>query len=83
MFNDVFEQNKYDDTFEKIYKDLKYQLSHDERYGIEDLEKLLESMYVYEGQDWIGRGGIKAIVNSATIAAINKVLIEYREEISE
>ena len=77
------EEQKYNEVFEKIYANLKYQLVNDENYGIDGLERLLDSMMVYEGQDWTGRGSLKDASISATIAAIMQLITEYADEADE
>ena len=77
------EEQKYNETFDKIYANLKYQLEHDKEYSIDSLEKLLESMMVYEGQDWVGRGSLKDASISATIAAIMQLITENADEADE
>jgi hypothetical protein len=45
---------------------------------IEDIEGLLESLYRLDGDDWLGRGGVQDIVISATIAAHERFIAEWK-----
>jgi hypothetical protein len=47
---------------------------------IEDIESLLESLYKLDGGNWLGRGEVQDIVMSATIAAHEHFLAEWRHE---
>ncbi|OPL08216.1 MAG: hypothetical protein AVO33_01545 [delta proteobacterium ML8_F1] len=76
----ALEQKKYDETFERIYVNFKYQLENDKNFGLSELKKLLETYHTYEGHDWIGRGELKNISIGATIAALSRLLSEYQEE---
>ncbi|MTI65787.1 MAG: hypothetical protein FH753_04215 [Firmicutes bacterium] len=80
MFLDEILEEKYNDTFKKVYTDLKYQKESDDTYTIDKLKALLESLYINEGNDWLGRGDIKDTVNKATIAACQKLLAEWESE---
>jgi hypothetical protein len=45
-----------------------------------DLERLFDTAYTREGNDWVGRGAVADIVNAATIAAYEHMLIEWKKE---
>jgi hypothetical protein len=76
----MIEEKKYNETFDRIYINFKYQLDNDINFGLVDLRKLIETYHTYEGQDWTGRGELKNISIQATIAALTKLLTEYEEK---
>lgn len=83
MFIDDCKDKKYKETFNAIYKSLCEQKENDPSYKIEHLEKFLECLYFNEGNNWVGRGDEKDVSDSATIAACELLLCEWREEIKK
>ncbi|WP_425446344.1 hypothetical protein [Dethiothermospora halolimnae] len=83
MFLKKFEQQKYDEIFEKIYNDLKHQKENDEDFKIDDLKSLLNNFYKIEGNDWTGRSKINDITDRAKIAAAQNILAEWKEELGD
>lgn len=83
MFIDDCKDKKYDEIFNSIYKSLSEQKENDPSYTIEHLENFLESLYFNEGNNWAGRGVEKDVSDSATIAACEVLLCEWREEKKE
>lgn len=81
MFIKDYEEQKYNQTFESVYKYLNEQKEHDKNYTVQQLEDFLDDLYFYEGDDWIGRGISKEIINSATIAACETLLTEWKSAI--
>jgi len=75
-----FSKEKYDETFDLIYKTTKKQ-KEDGKINIESLENLLRDQYIYSDLDWLGRGEIKDIKNKATVAALETILFEWKEEL--
>jgi hypothetical protein len=45
---------------------------------IEDIESLLKSLYKLDGDDWLGRGEVQDIVMSATLAAYEHFIAEWK-----
>lgn len=78
MFITDYQEKKYNDTFDKVYKSLKYQIENDESFKVGDLELLLKDLYANQGNDWLGRGNIIDIVNSARAAACERLLTECK-----
>lgn len=56
-------------------------MKEDPNYSIESLESLLESMYIVQGNDQLGRGSRHDISINATIAAAETVLYEWRKQL--
>lgn len=83
MFITDYLEQKYNQTFEAIYNYMKKQKETDENYTLHDLEKFLENLYANQGDNWIGRGESKEIANSATIAACELLLAQWKMEASK
>lgn len=77
-----FNEKKYDEVFELVHNSLKEQKEKG-TITIESLESLLHDQYIFSDLDWLGRGEIKHIKNKATIAAIEIVLVDWREEFKD
>ena len=75
-----WEQNKFDEIFDNVYATTKYRRFMDPSFGITDLQRLLKSLYVNDGNDQGGRGKVGDIVSAATIAAHEQVLAEWKNE---
>lgn len=76
MFFEDHEDVVYDETFNKTYHDMVEKYQTDPLYEVKDLREFLDSMYIYAGQDWDGRGELKNLKNSAIIAALEVALEE-------
>lgn len=76
MFIQDHEEKVFNEAFERTYADMVEQYENNPIYDVNYIKEFLESMYVYQGQDWDGRGEIKHIRNSAIIAATELVLDE-------
>ena len=75
-----FNREKYDETFNLIYKTTMKQKENGS-ISIESLENLLRDQYIYSELDWLGRGEIKEITNRATVAALETILTKWKEEL--
>jgi hypothetical protein len=75
-------ESKYQEVFDTIYATTKYRKVIDPDFNIRDLERLITSLYAHEGDNQGGRGGVADIVSSATIAAHEQVLAEWKKETS-
>jgi len=73
-------EEKFNEIFEKTFDQLEYRYRHDESFSLRELEQMLETFYVDEGNDWTGRGMPGETVKSATIAATEAFLERLRSE---
>lgn len=76
-----YEEKKYQEVFETVYATTRYRIRKDPNFTIKDLERLLTTLYVNDGNDQGGRGVVGDIVNAATIAAHQQVLLEWKREL--
>ncbi len=81
MYNhSSWEKQNYEKIFEStcVYVDERRKKERD--FNIEKLEKMLEMVYVRKGNDWVGKGPVKNIEDSAIIAAFEHKLAEWKKE---
>lgn len=68
-----------DSTFDAVLKTLDIR-SKDEKFSIENTQKELESFYLYEGQDWGGRGDTKQAEIEGAIMAYQVFIDRYNKK---
>ncbi|MDR0411791.1 MAG: hypothetical protein LBH75_07465 [Treponema sp.] len=71
---------KYDAVFEQELRGLERRRAHT-GCTVEDIEGLLESLYRLDGDNWIGRGQVQDIATSATIAAHERFIADWKTEL--
>lgn len=81
MFIDELLEQKYEDTFNKVYNNLKFQKENDKNFTKENLEDLLKNMYIFEGHDVEGRGVLFETHHGASMAAVSRLITEWEEEL--
>ncbi|MDR0644435.1 MAG: hypothetical protein LBG05_05925 [Treponema sp.] len=68
---------KYEEVFEQELRGLERRRTNT-GCTVEDIEGLLESLYRLDGDNWLGRGEVQDIVTSATIAAHERFIAEWK-----
>ncbi|HQO02425.1 MAG TPA: hypothetical protein PLI62_09165 [Spirochaetota bacterium] len=76
----AWEDDKYNSIFEATCKTLESRWEKEPGFNIEQLESILKSLYVREGNDWTGRGITADITLSATIAAHQHILVKMKNQ---
>lgn len=76
-------EEHYDRVFEKTYESLMVDREKNPNLTIEDLERLLESLFRRMGDDIGGRGEIMDAANNAEIAAVEIVIHDWKEELKK
>jgi hypothetical protein len=71
---------KYEEIFEQELRGLSRRRQSDPRCTVEDLEGVLQHLYVMDGADWYGRGDVQDIVMAATIAAYEHYIAQWKAE---
>ena len=79
MFINDYEETVFDETFQITYDDIVEKYELDPQYSIQYLREYLESMYIFQGQDALGRGELKHIRNAAVITALEAALDEIED----
>jgi hypothetical protein len=67
---------KYDEIFETELRGLERRLEKDPSCTREELEGVLQHLYIMDGADWYGRGCVQDVVMAATIAAYEHFIAE-------
>ncbi|MDR1180341.1 MAG: hypothetical protein LBK44_07525 [Spirochaetales bacterium] len=75
-----WEDEKFNEVFDNVYATTKYRRLLDPGFSVRDLESLLETLYVSDGNDQGGRGRVGDIISAATIAAHEQVLAEWKND---
>jgi hypothetical protein len=69
---------KYDEVFEQESRGLRRRRESDPRCTVEDIEGVLQHLYIMDGADWYGRGDVQDIIMAATIAAYEHFIAEWK-----
>jgi len=69
---------KYTETFEAELRGLERRRAADPNCTIADIEGTLKHLYIMDGADLIGRGGVQDTVMAATIAAYEHFLTDWK-----
>jgi len=77
---DEYLQQIYEDAFQNAYEGFQLRKRNDETFTRSFFQGLLESMYVAQGNNWLGRGEAKEASQNAMIAAAELLLSEWVEE---
>ncbi len=75
-----------DDAYEQVLEEEKRGLErrrqHDPNLTIDDIQGILDNLYINDGNNWEGRGPLADVVFAATIAAYEMYIEEWKKEIS-
>ena len=74
---DEYLQQIYDDAFQNAYDSFTHRRRTDPLFTRRYMEGLLESLYVRQGDDWLGRGEVRDREQSAMISAAETILQEW------
>jgi hypothetical protein len=69
---------KYDEIFEQEIRGLERRRLSDSACTVEDLEGVLQHLYIMDGADWYGRGSVQDITMAATIAAYEHFIAQWK-----
>jgi hypothetical protein len=72
-----YREKIFEDTFNNVCTDMRRRRQTDSQFTKEYLEGVLQSLYVDQGNDWVGRGEVRDIINDATISACELILSEW------
>jgi CTP:phosphocholine cytidylyltransferase-like protein len=75
MIFDSVLRDKYEEVYSSVYSFYKNKTDVD----IFEVQRFLEDMYIYDGNNWTGRSEIRETINNATIAALQRFISEYKE----
>ena len=69
---------KYTEVFEEELRGLERRWAHDPSCTLDDLQGILDGLYISEGSDWTGRGQLGDTVYAATIAAYERFITQKK-----
>jgi len=70
----------YNETFDEEIRALTRRCKSDPNCKVEEIEGILNSLYIMEGADQIGRGSLQDTILSARIAAYEHFIAEWKAE---
>jgi hypothetical protein len=79
MHNDDWEEVFYEKIFDAVCQLIAERKKRDSEFTKDELERQLEHLCILEGQDQGGRGPVGDLDLAATIAAMQHMLAEWRE----
>jgi hypothetical protein len=71
---------KYIEVFEQELRGLDRRRQSDPNCTVEDIERVLQNLYIMDGADWYGRGDVQDITMAATIAAYEHFIAQWKLE---
>jgi len=77
---DSWKDVKFNDIFEEVIRGLELRRKSDPDCKIEELENILNNLYIRDGADYEGPGNVQKINTSATIAAYEHFIAEWKAE---
>lgn len=78
--SDDWQKVKYEEIFQQELRGLTRRRQSDKNCKIEDLEGTLKNLYIMDGADQGGRGPLQDIIMSATIAAYEHFIAQWKAE---
>ncbi|MGP1454698.1 MAG: hypothetical protein ACTTJ7_02920 [Treponema sp.] len=78
-----WEDRKYKEVFDSEIRLLTRRRTFDSDCTIADVQGILDSLYVLDGNSGLGRSTVEQISLSATIAAYEAFVHEWRKELEE
>jgi len=81
MSSTDWREQKREEVFESTLKGLENRRRIDRGFFLADARSALDHLYILEGNDWLGRGELGDIVTSATIAAYEHFIFEWKTEL--
>jgi hypothetical protein len=81
-FSEDWRGIKYNETFEEELRGLERRRAADPNCTVADIEGTLKHLYIMDGADWGGRGGVQDAVMAATIAAYEHFVARWKAEIT-
>jgi len=71
---------KYREIFDQEIRGLERRRKSDSALTADDLEGILKNLYIKDGADQDGRGSLQDTIISATIAAYEQFITQWRSE---
>ncbi|MGL4981503.1 MAG: hypothetical protein ACRC4W_01360 [Treponemataceae bacterium] len=81
--NQNWQEEKYRHVYEQELRGLCRRRDHDKNLCVKEIEGILKNLYISEGNDQEGRGAVGDIVCSATIAAHEFFIADWKKNLSQ
>jgi hypothetical protein len=75
-----WDEETYDRVFDDICGYVEKRKQDDDTFSINDLKQMIDEAYQRRGMDWIGKGHLQFVIESATIAALEQKYVEWNKE---
>jgi len=72
-----WEETLYQQVFDSTYAFIKQKRQSDTGFTKDDLKEMLRISYHRRDSDWVGKGPLHFIIDSATIAACESILAKW------
>ena len=72
-----WEDTTYAHAFEQEMRGLERRRAYDPNLSVEELKYILESLYISQGNNYVGRGAVADLTLAATIAAYERFIDEW------
>ena len=83
MTDRAWRDEAYERVFDEVCARIRRRRQVDPSFTLADAQGTLETAYVQQGNDWVGRGMLSHLVESATIAAWEHMIAEWQAEREE
>ncbi|MEF8879883.1 MAG: hypothetical protein V5A64_05785 [Candidatus Thermoplasmatota archaeon] len=80
MYSEEWEEKKYSKTYNQTYNYIEYRKKNDAGFTISVLDEMLKAAYAKQGINFTGKGRLKHITETATIAALESSLAKWKKE---
>lgn len=80
MSSTGWQEQKEEEIFEGTLKSLETRRRKDPHYTLQSAQAELDHFYIQDGNNWLGRGELGDVIMSATIAAYEHFIFEWRRE---
>ncbi|MDR0316721.1 MAG: hypothetical protein LBH97_07470 [Treponema sp.] len=75
-----WQDTTYTETFEEELRGLERRRAAEPNCTVADIEGILKNLYIMDGADWGGRGGVQDANMAATIAAYERFIAQWKTE---
>jgi hypothetical protein len=75
-----WDEETYDRVFDDICDYVEKRKQDDISFTLNVLKRMIDEAYQRRGMDWIGKGHLQFIIESATIAALEQKFVEWKKQ---
>ncbi|HMA83632.1 MAG TPA: hypothetical protein VKP59_05320 [Candidatus Thermoplasmatota archaeon] len=75
-----WDEETYDRVFEDMCDYIEKRKQDDTSFTLYELKRMVDEAYQRRGMDWIGKGHLQFIIESATIAALEQKFVEWKKQ---